>query len=153
MKHLCISTLCCLLATSLQALAQSTPIDCQVAITSPAAGARVGPLENVQGTARVPVGHRVWVLAHRKGLALWWPQGGGAIHLDDGKWMVASYFGEQRDIGSEFELTARVFDEAGHKSLTEWVQTSTRTGVYQGIPMPPVAANCPAHTVVVLKTH
>lgn len=133
------------------AIAQQISPACEVRIVSPVNYGRVGQTVDVSGTATIPLGTRMWVLAHRKGLAVWWPQGGGAVNIVANKWMVLTYIGEPRDIGSEFEVTARVFDEQGHQVLLNWVKKAADTGIYPGIPMPVSDSRCRANTVTVAK--
>jgi hypothetical protein len=46
------------------------------------------------------------------------------------------FFGVERDIGSEFEITARVIEPNENKELEAWVKRSTETRQYPGISMP-----------------
>ncbi|HEY6764292.1 MAG TPA: hypothetical protein VI386_05930 [Candidatus Sulfotelmatobacter sp.] len=50
---------------------------CEIAITSPKPGTDVGVSGTVKGTARIPSNSHLWILAHKKTLNGWWPQGGG----------------------------------------------------------------------------
>src|SRR5207245_2429562 len=95
------------------AVADDLPKSCRVDIRTPKTGtpALVGDSENVSGTAVKPERAQLWLFAHRKGLALWWPQGGGAAKMQGNTWQVVAFFGVARDIGSEFEITASVVTE------------------------------------------
>jgi hypothetical protein len=126
---------------------------CIVTITGPVQGAKVGEAENVVGSACIVPGTRLWLFVHRKGLALWWPQGGGPAKIDDGKWQIVAYFGVSRDIGNEFEITARVLELAEDQNMEAWVSRVAATGQYPGIPMPPSVSGCLANTIVVLRDH
>lgn len=132
--------------------AQTNPSACTVEIQAPTANSQVGENQDVSGIASIPPGTKLWIFAHRKGLALWWPQGSGPAEINQGKWKVVAYFGVPRDIGSEFEITARVVNAAVNKSLEEWVITSEKSGRYPGISMPEWVSGCIGNTVTVKKT-
>jgi hypothetical protein len=108
--------------------AQTPQPACVVEINAPAMNARLGETANVAGAASIPPGTRLWVFAHRKGLALWWPQGSGPAKLDGDKWQVVAYLGVPRDIGSEFEIAERVIDAKGNSNLEKWVKDTEDTG-------------------------
>lgn len=131
--------------------AQVPSASCAVHILQPKSGQSVSAVENVAGTAQILPGTRVWVLAHRKGLALWWPQGGGSADLAGNNWTVLTNFGEPRDVGFDFEVTARVFDGRQDAALQSWVNKASQTGQYPGISMPPYIAACGAEVVTVRK--
>lgn len=133
--------------------AQGPVQECAVHIVRPTSGQAVRSPENVIGTAdHVPAGTRLWVLAHRKGLALWWPQGGGSANLSGSDWMVLTFFGEQADNGADFEVTARVFDGRQNAILEQWVKRTIDTGQFPGTAMPPYVPACGAETITVRKS-
>ena len=84
--------------------------------------------------------------------AFWWPQGGGSADVENGDWKVTAFLGLPRDVGHQFEITARVFGEAGNKLLEQWVQETAKTGLYPGMPMPQWVGTCQSATVVVTKS-
>src|ERR1019366_6274791 len=91
---------------------------CEIAITFPGADGKVGAEDTVKGKARnLPNGAHLWVLTHRKGIGLWWPQGGGEGAIEKGEWNVFVTFGEARDQGRQFEILAVVVDEPTHANL------------------------------------
>jgi hypothetical protein len=132
--------------------AQTPSTSCAVHIAQPKTGDSVPSAANVVGTAQIPAGTKLWVLAHRKGLALWWPEGGGSADIGGVNWTVFTYFGEPRDVGADFEVTARAFDGKQNAMLEAWVKKAADTGQYPGIPMPPYVAACGAEIVTVRKT-
>jgi hypothetical protein len=131
---------------------QNSGQECSVHIVQSKSGQSVRSPENVIGTAHIPVGTRLWVLAHRKGLAVWWPQGGASADLSASDWAVMTFFGEPRDDGADFEVTARVFDERQNAALEALVKHTIDTGQFPGITMPPYVAACGAETVTVRKS-
>ncbi|MGE3781621.1 MAG: hypothetical protein AB7H71_02610 [Alphaproteobacteria bacterium] len=130
---------------------------CSVEILSPVMNARVGEASNVSGSATIPAGTKLWIFAHRKGLALWWPQGGGFAQIDNDKqWTVLVFFGVERDIGSQFEITARVVEPTENRELEAWVRRSVETRQYPGIPMPRAVPSCLVNNgtnVIVTRDH
>jgi len=130
--------------------AQAPSASCAVHIVQPNTGQSVSAVENVVGTAQIPAGTKLWVLAHRKGLALWWPQ--GSADIAGNNWTVVTFFGEPRDVGADFEVTVRVFDATQDAALEQWVTKASDSGQYPGIPMPPYVVACGADTVTVRKT-
>jgi hypothetical protein len=137
------------LTGTLSALAQSGP--CTIDILSPQTNATVGETANIVGRANIPTGTKLWVFAHRKGLALWWPQGAGPAAIDgQNNWQTVVFFGQSRDIGSEFEITARVVDQTANNNLQQWVATA-QSKQYPGIAMPVSVAGCLVKTVVVRR--
>ncbi len=132
--------------------AQNPGQECSVHIVQPKPDQSVRSPESVIGTAHIPVGTKLWVLAHRKGFALWWPQGGASVDLSGSDWAVLTFFGEGRDDGANFEIAARVFDERQNAFLEAWVKRTIDTGQFPGITMPPYVAECGAETVTVRKS-
>ena len=126
---------------------------CSITIAAPAQNAQVGETTSVSGTAsEIGAGNRLWLLAHRKDIGLWWPQGGGSIDLDTaGKWTAIVFIGVARDVGQPFEITARAFADTENKILEQWVQKTGATGQYPGIPMPRWLPDCGQATVVVTR--
>jgi hypothetical protein len=133
------------------AIAQVAGSTCAVDITSPANGERVDATGAVTGSSTLPPGTRLWILTHREGAGVWWPQGGGPAQVTEGRWSVLSYYGEPRDVGAKFEVTARVFDASGHRILSDWVASAAATGKYVGILAPPSIVDCPSKTITVKK--
>ena len=134
-------------------IAQAPSPGCSVEISAPAANTQVGSTVQVTGSASVPSGTRLWVFAHRKDLGVVWPQGGGSANIGNGQWKVLVFIGLPRDIGSEFEIMARVVDDKENQELEGWVKEAAKTGQYNGIPMPSSHTGCTykPDTVVVKK--
>lgn len=84
---------------------QDAPV---VEITDPDRdGLEVGRSKTVKGEADIPSGHHLWVLAHREDFKrVWWPQGEGVIDPETHHWKVQVTFGEDRDVGWNFDIAA-----------------------------------------------
>jgi hypothetical protein len=106
---------------------------------------------DVTGVATIPNGSHLWIFCHRKGLGLWWPQGGGPAQLKDGKYSVVVTYGLPRDAGSSFELIAAVVDEAKHAELLNWVREAETKGSYPGMVLPASRDGCVTKTTIVTK--
>ena len=127
--------------------------ECTVEITAPKPGDQVGQRGKVRGTATIPPGTHLWVLAHMKDLVVeWWPQGGRPAVLDsDGSWVIFAGYGEAPDVGEAFEVAAVVVDDNTNRRLQEWVEETKETGDYPPIPFPTPADACVPVKVVVEK--
>ena len=124
---------------------------CTVSIDSPRGGEAVGAQRDVSGTASVPPGKYLWVLAHKRGLGKWWPQGSGPALIEpDGKWTASVTYGEDRDNGP-FEVTAAIFEQGANTTLLKWVSTAEKTGRYPPLALPTIAARCTSASVTVNK--
>ncbi len=139
----------------LAAGAQDANRRCAVHITSPTQGESFGETADVSGTAQqLPVGTRLWVIAHRQGMDLWWPQGSSPRKIEvDGEWHAVAFLGRDRDIGANFVIEARVFDQAGENKLEAWVAENIKTKAYDGMPPFEFVVACPVDTVTVRRTH
>lgn len=129
------------------------PGACKVEITTPKPGDQVGESGKVRGTARIPDGTHLWVLAHMKDLvAEWWPQGGRAAVVEpNGEWVIVTGYGLARDIGEAFEVAAVVVDANTHHRLLNWVNRAKETGDYPPIEFPTPLDECVPVKVVVEK--
>jgi hypothetical protein len=127
--------------------------DCSIGIGFPANDARVGADGNVRGNAKgMPRGTHLWVMAHRRGLALWWPQAGGEVTVsDDGEWAALVTYGENRDQGNQFEAVAIVVDEPTDSLLKKWISQAEATGQYPGISLPRASESCNMPRVTVTR--
>jgi len=122
---------------------------CQVEITSPEPAAETGAEGMVIGRANIPAGTHLWLLARRKDVAGWWPQGGAAAEIRHGEWSLPVRYGEPSDAGKEFEIAAVVVDEHTHHRLAQWVEQGKRTGHHSPIAFPKtVAVSAPAKRTV-----
>jgi hypothetical protein len=124
---------------------------CRVEVTSPKSGDTVANEGEVQGTATLPPGKKLWVFAHRRGLALWWPQGGGPAEVSKEKWDVLVTYGQERDRGSGFEVAAVVLDEKESADMLNTVKRYEERGEYPGVRLPPPARDCPIAKIAVTK--
>jgi hypothetical protein len=91
----------------------------RVKILAPASHETVGAAGAAEGTALLPPGCHFWVLAHRKDVEGWWPQGGGPIAVCNGRWRAHVRYGEPRDAGHEFEIAALIVGEPTHNLWKE----------------------------------
>lgn len=66
---------------------------------SPRRGDQVGHTGVVQGRAELSADAYVWVLAHRKDVNGWWPQGNGPVAVADGCWSAQVNYGGPQDAG------------------------------------------------------
>lgn len=140
----------CLCSVRAQEKPEQIPT-CNVAITSPRSGDRVSDDGTVKGTATMPLATHLWVFAHRRGLGLWWPQGGGQAQIRDGKWSVLVTYGLPRDAGNEFEVAAGIFDDTENKKLLSWIRKAEETGQYPGMHLPESVEGCPTQVLIVTK--
>ena len=140
-----------LLGLSLQALAQQAKApSCEITITSPKPGTPVGPSGTTAGTAQIPTNSHLWVLAHKKTLNGWWPQGGGETLVDAGKWgEIEVTYGQERDRG-EFEIAVVAVTPDAHKILNDWVDKAPERN-YPPTRFPAIAEGCPVAKVTVVK--
>jgi hypothetical protein len=121
---------------------------CSVAVLSPQAGDRVKSPSSVTGSAVVPEGTHLWVLARHQGLQGWWPQGGGAAEIHDGKWDVYVTYGTPGELGT-FELAVIVVGAQGDADLRRWVNEAGPG--YAPTQMPATIEECPTRRLTVEK--
>lgn len=118
-------------------------------ITSPKTDDEVGSVVKVYGKGKKISDKHLWLFAQRKGLSVWWPQG-GEITLDEkDEWMQSAFIGQAQDVGFKFELVTIWVNDAIHKDLIDYLQTSEKTGRYPGIRLP---EGSPVARVTVRKT-
>jgi len=139
------------LAAPYLSYSQRQPETCRVEIVNPKNGDSVGNDGDVIGTVVLPAGKHLWVFAHRRGFALWWPQGGGPADVTNGKWIVVATYGLDRDRGSQFEVAGVVLDEKENKEMLNLVRRYEERGDYPGVRMPPGAEGCPVAKIVVKR--
>jgi hypothetical protein len=118
-------------------------------ISSPKTDEEVGSVVKVYGKGKKIADKHLWLFAQRKGLSVWWPQGGEITIDEKDEWMQSSFTGQAQDVGFKFELVAIWVNEATHKDLIDYLQTSEKTGRYPGIRLPDGA---PVARVTVRKT-
>jgi len=111
-----------------------------VNISQPAReGAEVGREMEVEGTASIPEGNRLWVLVHVvDGFEdFWWPEGEGKIDPATHHWRVHVIFGQAQDIGKDFEIAVITVRESEHLELRDWLRKGMTSGVFRPMEMPP----------------
>lgn len=108
-----------------------------IEVTSPKPNSKVGRETIVKGTAIIPGGHYLWVLARRKDFKpLWWPQREAEIDPRTHKWSASAFFGEARDIGWEFDIGVITVNEKGHAKLRDYWIKAMKTGDWRPIEIP-----------------
>jgi hypothetical protein len=127
--------------------------NCEVQVTTPKPGDKVGKEGWVRGTATLPPGTFLWVLDHMKDLdAEWWPQGGRpAVVKSDRRWAIRAGYGRQQDIGEDFEIAAIVVDQNTNNNLLNWFKTA-KAQDYPPLTFPSVVDGCKPFTITVNKT-
>jgi len=139
-----------MLAASQWLYAQSSPL-CKLEIKSPKTSDTIETEIQIQGTASVPPGTYLWILAHRKGIAQWWPQGGGAARIENGDFDVFATLGKERDSGRTFEIMGVVVDKAGNDQLEKWVSDSDAKKNWDiGVKVPSPATGCESQVLTVV---
>jgi hypothetical protein len=151
-KTVVLALLVCLLsALTVSAQVPGKEQSCTVRIVAPSAEDKVAETDQVKGTGAIPVDTYLWVFVHRKGLALWWPQGGGSAVITKGTWEVTATFGRERDNGRQFEIAAAVVDRNTNEKLVNWGKKAEETGQYPGMDFPSVVEACKLQEVTVTK--
>ncbi len=90
----------------------------------------------VEGSVVMPVDSHLWVLVRRKDFDGWWPQGAGAVTVEESQWSVFVTYGGPQDAGFDFEIAALVVGEATHELWTDWVARVKETGLYPPVRLP-----------------
>lgn len=109
-----------------------------VKITDPSRdGIEVKKGMTVKGTASLPSGYHLWVLARRSDFeGVWWPQGEGKIDPQTHEWMVSVTFGGPQDIGWDFEIAVIFVKEEDHIVLQNYRKEAMKTGDWKPIEAP-----------------
>jgi len=109
----------------------------RVEILAPQSGATVTGVGVVEGSADMPPDSFLWVLAHRKDVHGWWPQGAGPASVDQNRWKVNVTYGGPEDKGADFELATLVVRPSTHQLWTDWVLRVKETGLFPPVQLPP----------------
>lgn len=113
--------------------------EAEIKITNPPAdNFEVGMEMNVKGTANnIPAGNYVWVLVHRiKGFkTVWWPQGEAEVDPKTKTWEVGVHFGNEKDIGNDFDIAVITVNETEHHRLEDYRKKAMESGNWRPIPM------------------
>jgi hypothetical protein len=152
MSFVQILALCGLAALPLTS--QETSVTCEVRISTPKPGDRVGRDGRVRGTAKIPSGTYLWVLTHLKDLTEeWWPQGGRPASIDPktGEWVIIAAYGRAEDVKENFEVAVVVVDANTNSRLRDWFKDA-RAKDYPPIEFPTPIDGCLPIKVVVIKT-
>jgi len=121
-----------------------------IEITDPQNGSKVGRETIVKGTAHLPSGHYLWVLARRNDFKpLWWPQREAEVDPKTHKWGATAVFGGSQDIGWDFDIGVIAVNTEGHALLRDYWIKAMRTGDWRPIEIPPTPS--PPQTLKVKK--
>ena len=102
---------------------------------------KVGCEKDITGTAKIPSGEHLWVLAHRIDYeGVWVAQTEGKIDPKTTKWKAHVQFGEKRDIGRDFEIAVITVNETDHISLENYRREAMKSGDWKPIDMPPTTS-------------
>jgi hypothetical protein len=119
-----------------------------IEITDPKSGAKVDKEAPVQGTARLPAGYHLWVLARRTDhRPLWVPQQEAEVDPATQKWSATAVFGAQQDVGSDYDVGVVAVDDRGHAVLAGYHDKATKTGDWKPIEVPPGSSSLQTITV------
>jgi len=127
----------------------SKPPSCAIAITYPKPGTSVGSAGLFKGTAQIPSSSHLWVFVHKRALNVWWPQGGGTgeTPINNGQWVeIEVFYGNDGDIGEDFEVAAAAVGDDADKQLKNWIATA-RDRNYAPIQFPDTIPGCPVARV------
>jgi hypothetical protein len=108
----------------------------RIEIVSPKSGEMVGGGGEVKGYADLQAHAHLWVLARRKGISGWWPQGNGPLPVDHGQWSARVQYGETRDEGHDFEVVALATGDAMNDLWIAWAKNVQLTSEYPPVQLP-----------------
>lgn len=98
----------------------STPEGTLITVEVPKEGDLVTQEMTVRGTARVPEGSYVWLLARRHDFEpLWWPQREIKVDPRTYEWSATANFGIPADAGSDFDLGVITVNEESHNKIRQ----------------------------------
>ena len=117
-------------------------------------GQEVGMRTMVKGTAIIPKNNFLWILAHRikDHEDSWWPQGVIEIDPQNPTWTKYVRFGEERDIGYQFEIAVITVAKEEHEKLNRYWFMVKNTGRSNPIKMPPTTSP-PTYRIVKKVSH
>jgi len=124
---------------------------CSIELREPKEGAHVGAEAEISGTATIPPSTYLWVLLHKRGVAVWWPQGQGHANIEGRDWYVNVTFADPAP--AVFEIKALVVDEPANRTLENWYREGETTGRYPGMHLPPVVEGCSPVQIRVIKAN
>lgn len=114
--------------------------DVDIKITEPSNEKfEVRQIYNIRGSAFIPTGSHLWVLARRTDFeGVWWPQAEAKINPVSKEFSVAVTFGVSDDIGWEFDVAVIVVDESQNARLKNYCSAAMQIGSWRPIEMPMV---------------
>ena len=115
-----------------------------VLIGRPEPGSGVGSTGEVSGTASLPKGTHLWLLARRADQDGWWPQGGGPVRVVDGRWSCRIQYGGPCDANHTFEVLAAIVSPAINRYWLDWVTQVATAEALSPIPLLPSTASAQA---------
>lgn len=135
---LCCVAMALIAYASLAEAPRAQVAEFSVKLTDPARdGIEVKTGMTVKGTAAIPAGYHVWVLARRADFeGVWWPQGEGKIDPPTREWKVAVTFGGVQDIGWDFDVSVIVVKEDDHIVLQNYRKEAMKSGNWKPIEAP-----------------
>jgi hypothetical protein len=130
------------IAVALGAAAQDKPKESiTISVPEQAIGTQVGCSLAIEGTAALPGGQHLWVFVRRADFeGVWWPQGEGKVDPKTLKWSVPVTFGQQQDVGMDFDIAVVAVTESEHIKLRDYRIKAMTTDNWLPIEMPATAA-------------
>ncbi len=102
---------------------------------------RVSCQIDVFGTATIPDGNHLWVLAHRVDFDdVWVPQSEARIDPKTHQYKARVQLGERRDIGQDFEVALITVNETEHIGLRNYRREAMKSGDWKPVDMPPTTS-------------
>jgi hypothetical protein len=130
----------------------ATDARCQIQITNPSQGAKVGKKVLVEGTARMPPGATLVGFVEIDGIWGYWIQGPARVH-EDGSWRVLSHIGGPDDIGSNFTVHIAAVDAQNAQVLRNLLREQTARHNWEPIEtFPNVIPGCAIRELRLIKT-
>ena len=123
----------------------------RIRIDVPGSGSAVGDQILVRGRADLPPNASLWVFARRADLSGWWPQGGDAAVVSDGRWEQTCKLGEKDDAGHAFDIAALALDERKHRIMLRWFVESARLSRSDPVSLPEPIAGSPITRIRVVR--
>ena len=125
--------------------------ECSVAVVSPSPNGKVAEADTVTGPAALPADTYLWVFTHRKGVAMWWPQGGTPATVSEGSFTAPAYFGTAAENGMAFEIAVAVVDKQTNEKLLQYSRKAASSGQYPGMDFPATVRSCKVERMMVTK--
>jgi hypothetical protein len=146
-----------LLGVPRKGASQENTAPCTITIVSPEHGEMVGRQRIVRGHATFPPDGHLWIFVRVRGIRGWWPQGGGEAEIVESarggsKWEVVSFFGQQHDIGAQFEILATVVSDGVNQDLEKYVERGVKSSDWPPMQLPNVFQGCTVARITVVKS-